>query len=73
MKTFYEFIKTYRHSTSAKDEARLAEWICTTDDFPKFSYDFHEISHFLEMYSPFPDALYIFDTCWQRYEVKYAD
>lgn len=73
MKTFYEFIQTYRHSTSAPDEARLAEWVCTTNDFPKFSYDFHEISDFLEMYSPFPEALHIFDTCWQCYEMKYVN
>ncbi len=73
MKTFYEFVKTYQNRSKATDETRLAEWICSTDDFPKFSSDFHEISNFLEVYSPFPNALQEFDALWQRYEMKYPN
>lgn len=71
MKTFYEYLKIYKDHRTLLDEARLTEWIYGTKDFPKFSTDFHEISNFLEVYSPFPDALNVFDAMWEQYLVDY--
>jgi len=73
LKTFYEFVKTYKDHTKATDQAKLAVWICATDDFPKFSTDFHEISDFLEIYSPFPNALQVFDLLWEEYKENTMD
>lgn len=72
MKTFYEYIKIFKDHRTLIDEARLVEWVYTTKDFPKFSTDFHEISDFLETYSPFPSALRVFDTMWEQYVVDYT-
>lgn len=68
VKTFYEYVKRYKGKTNPTDESRLADWIYSTDDFPKFSTDFHEISNFLEIYSPFPEAIHVFDALWEKYE-----
>lgn len=67
LKPFYEYVKAHRNNKKDTAEARLAAWICATDDFPKFSTDFHEISNFLEIYSPFPEALQVFDGLWEKF------
>lgn len=67
MKPFYAYMNKYKGKIKQTDESRLADWMYTTDDFPKFSIDFHEISDFLETYSPFPEALRVFDELWDKY------
>ncbi|MDY0405750.1 YozE family protein [Virgibacillus sp. 179-BFC.A HS] len=70
MRTFYQFMMTYRGKKHPDDESRLADWMFYEPDFPKHSTSYNEISDYMEAYSPFPDALRVFDEMWQVYEDK---
>lgn len=70
MKTFYEFILTYRGKLSADDKCKLADWVFQDHDFPKQSTNYSEISDYLEWNSPFVNALSIFDELWEIYELE---
>lgn len=67
MQTFYQFVITYRGKLKKDDESRLAEWIFEDHQFPKYSTSYDEMSRYLEMNSPFINALTIFDTLWDVY------
>ncbi|GEN30557.1 uncharacterized protein YozE (UPF0346 family) [Cerasibacillus quisquiliarum] len=67
MRTFYQFIMSYRGKLVDDDESRLAEWIFNEHQFPKYSTSYDEISRYLEMNSPFINALSVFDTLWDVY------
>ncbi|HEY4602462.1 MAG TPA: YozE family protein [Cerasibacillus sp.] len=67
MQTFYQFVITYRGKLEDDDESLLAEWIFQDHLFPKYSTSYNEISHYLEMNSPFIHALAVFDTLWDVY------
>jgi len=71
MKTFYQFIITYRGKLIADDESKLADWVFHDSAFPKQSIHYDEISEYLEWNSPFPNALAVFDILWEKYEVEH--
>jgi len=68
MKTFYQYVMTYRGKLTEDDETRLAEWIFSDHNFPKHTYNYDEISRYLECNSPFLNALNVFDNLWAKYE-----
>lgn len=67
MKTFYQYILTFRGKKKPDEKSKLADVIFYDHDFPKFSNDYNEISNYLEWNSPFPNALTIFDEIWEKY------
>ncbi|HLS35763.1 MAG TPA: YozE family protein [Bacillota bacterium] len=70
MKTFYEFMLTFRGKVIADEQSKLAEWVFHDHSFPKHSTDYDEISDYLEWNSPFVNALNVFDELWEVYEEK---
>ncbi|RDW19605.1 hypothetical protein CWR48_07755 [Oceanobacillus arenosus] len=68
MRTFYQFLMTYRGKIKADDYSRLADWAFFDSSFPKYSKDYHEISNYLEWNSPFSNALVTFDALWDIYQ-----
>lgn len=73
MRTFYEYVLTFRGKL--KDDARsdLAEWIFHDHDFPKHSMSYDEISNYLEWNNPFNGALNVFDELWDEYFHMHID
>lgn len=69
--TFYQFMMTFRDGNIKHDEkSKLANWMFSDHNFPKHSTDYEEISRYLETYSPFLNALSVFDEVWDQYELK---
>lgn len=70
MKTFYQFMMSYRGAKQPDEYSRLADWIFADPDFPKQETDYNKISNYLEWLSPFTGALTIFDELWDIYIYK---
>lgn len=68
--SFYHFIMTYRGKLIADDQSKLADCIFYDHGFPKQSSSYHDISDYLEMNSPFPGALSVFDALFDEYIMK---
>lgn len=68
--SFYHFMMTYRDNTKHTPESKLAEWMFRDQGFPKQAEDYHEISDYLEMNSPFEEALAAFDELFDIYLLK---
>ncbi|WP_067725550.1 YozE family protein [Oceanobacillus damuensis] len=68
MRSFYQFLMTYRGKIKPDEKSILADWAFKDHNFPKQSADYDEISNYLEWNSPFPNALYIFDEIWETYQ-----
>ncbi|WP_373896254.1 YozE family protein [Virgibacillus natechei] len=70
MKSFYQFLMTFRGKKQSDDQSHLADWAFFDHDFPKHSKDYDEISSYLEWNSPFPSALIVFDELWDNYKLR---
>lgn len=68
--SFYHFMMTFRGKTPPDEESRLADWMFQDIGFPKQATDYHEISNYLEMNSPFDGALSVFDELYDIYLIK---
>lgn len=66
--TFYQFLLTYRGEISSTDKGKLAEWAFHDFGFPKYATEYNDISEYLELNSPFPEALQVFDELWEMYK-----
>ncbi|PKR78799.1 hypothetical protein CEY16_03325 [Halalkalibacillus sediminis] len=68
MKPFYHYMLQYRGVKDKDDpRKRLADWMFNDHDFPKQETDYDELSRYLELNSPFPEALQTFDDVWDDY------
>lgn len=67
MKTFYQFLLTYRGKEKPDNSSRLADWVFYDQHFPQHATDYNEMSNYLEWNSPFPNALTVFDRLWEVY------
>lgn len=70
MKTFYEFVITYRGASN--DLGYFAEAVFNDSLFPRASKSFEEISQYVEMQGESDMKTSIFDDIWQEYEAKYS-
>ncbi|WP_027963327.1 YozE family protein [Halalkalibacillus halophilus] len=69
MRSFYHYAMRYRGVESKNDDRKiLAEWIFQDHSFPKQAKDYQTISSYLEMHSPFANALNTFDEIWEAYQ-----
>ena len=73
MKTFYQFLLTYRGKVQSDDQSRLADWAFFDHNFPKHATNYNEISNYLEWNSPFTNALNVFDEIWDLYLLNKDD
>lgn len=71
LRTFYQYMMTYRGRKKPSGQSRLADWMFSDHDFPKQSVDYDEISNYLEWNSPFPGALALFDELWDLYIIHH--
>ncbi|MEQ6388535.1 YozE family protein [Bacillaceae bacterium S4-13-58] len=68
MRSFYHFVITFRGKVKSDSESRFADWVFKDHSFPRQSTDYHEISSYIEVYSPSPDGVQTFDQLWKKYE-----
>lgn len=69
MKSFYEYVITYRGAENEK--GIFAEAVFNDSLFPRSSESFHDISQYVEMQTDPDMKTSIFDEIWQEYETKY--
>lgn len=67
--SLYHFSQKFRGESKSQSKAisDLAELIYFDSDFPKSSYDFHEISNYIELNSRYSEFVAAFDEIWQIY------
>ncbi|MFD0951421.1 YozE family protein [Virgibacillus natechei] len=70
MRSFYQFLMTFRGKKQPDDQSYLADWVFFDHGFPKYSNDYDEISSYLEWNSPFSNALIVFDEIWELYNLS---
>ena len=70
MKTFYEFVLTYRGAANEKGD--FAEAVFEDSLFPRSSKDFNELSQYVEMQVDVHMKTSIFDDIWDEYYSKYC-
>ncbi|MUK87322.1 YozE family protein [Ornithinibacillus sp. L9] len=70
MRSFYHFAMAFRGTKKPDDQSRLADWMFHEHNFPKHSTSYDEVSSYLELYSPFPNAISIFDQLWEIYQMN---
>lgn len=67
-RSFYHYLMTERDGNMKDQITVFANAAFRDTDFPKQSKDYHEISHYLEMYGTYLDSMTIFDDAWERYQ-----
>lgn len=70
MKTFYEFVLSYRGAANEKGD--FAEAVFEDSLFPRGSMDFHELSQYVEMQANDYMKTLVFDELWDEYSSKYS-
>lgn len=68
-RSFYHYLMTERDGNTKDPITVFANAAFRDTDFPKQSKDYHEISHYLEMYGTYLDSMTIFDDAWERYQL----
>ncbi|MBM6613753.1 YozE family protein [Desemzia sp. RIT804] len=66
-RTFYQYLMTERDADMKDPITIFANSAYRDTSFPKQSKDYHEISHYLEMYGSYLETMTIFDEAWERY------
>ena len=67
LKSFYQFLNTYRHALEKSEMSIFAENVFHDPGFPKNSSDYHEISLYLEMNGDYILDMSLFDDAWNLY------
>ncbi|MDX8366257.1 YozE family protein [Cytobacillus sp. IB215665] len=67
MKSFYHYLMTYREPKAKTDIGRFANNAYEDHGFPKNSFEYNEISTYLEMNGSYLASMSIFDTAWELY------
>ncbi|GGE59851.1 YozE family protein [Priestia taiwanensis] len=67
-KSFYHFMMKHRVPGSKKLLEQLANNMYDDHDFPKQSYDYDEVSRYLEMNGSYLLSMSLFDEAWTLYE-----
>lgn len=66
-KTFYHFLMKYRHPDPKDSISHFANHAYEDHSFPKTSYDYDEISSYLELNGTYMESMSVFDEVWQLY------
>jgi len=66
-KSFYHFLMKFRHPQPKDDISKFANSAYLDHSFPKNSYDYDEVSNYLELNGHYLDSMRIFDEAWETY------
>jgi uncharacterized protein YozE (UPF0346 family) len=66
-KSFYHFLMKFRHPQPKDDISKFANNAYLDHSFPKNSYDYDEVSNYLELNGHYLDSMRIFDEAWETY------
>ncbi len=69
-KSFYHFLMKYRHPEPEDSISSFANSAFEDHSFPKSSFDYDELSSYLEMNGHYLDSMAIFDEAWELYLVS---
>ena len=70
MKTFYEFVLTYRGADNEK--GIFAEVVFEDSTFPRATSEFDDVSNYVEMQGNTYMSTKVFDALWSEYASKYS-
>ncbi|MEZ7791675.1 YozE family protein [Niallia circulans] len=66
-KSFYHFLMKFRHPEPSDQISEFANEAYLDHDFPKNSFDYDEISDYLELNGHYLPSMRIFDEAWEKY------
>ncbi|MBP2241228.1 uncharacterized protein YozE (UPF0346 family) [Cytobacillus eiseniae] len=66
-KTFYHHLMKYRHPSPKDSISQFANNAYEDHGFPKTSYNYHEISSYLELNVSYLESMTVFDEAWEQY------
>ncbi|MCM3030604.1 MULTISPECIES: YozE family protein [unclassified Niallia] len=66
-KSFYHFLMKFRHPQPKDNISHFANHAYLDHSFPKNSFDYDEISNYLELNGHYLDSMRIFDEAWETY------
>ncbi|QTC43221.1 YozE family protein [Bacillus sp. V3] len=69
-KSFYHYLMKHRQPTAKDDITRFANEAYDDHSFPKQSWDYDEISLYLEMNGSYLESMIIFDRAWDLYLIE---
>jgi uncharacterized protein YozE (UPF0346 family) len=69
-KPFYHFLMKYRHPAPKDAISSFANNAFLDHGFPKTSYDYHEITNYLELNGQYLESMTVFDDAWQEYLIS---
>ena len=72
-KTFYHFLMKFRHPEPKDSVSVFANHAYHDHSFPKTSFDYHEISVYLELNGNYLKNMTIFDEAWELYLLSQND
>ena len=68
--TFYNYVLTFRGGPKSDMKSQFAEAMFLDLTFPKQSYDFHELSSYIEELAHRDMSATIFDDLWSLFETN---
>ncbi|WML47854.1 YozE family protein [Neobacillus sp. PS3-34] len=71
-KSFYHFLMKYRHPKPPDSISSFANDAYLDHSFPKNSFEYDEISSYLEMNGQYLESMSVFDEAWERYLLNEA-
>ncbi|OIU71335.1 YozE family protein [Rossellomorea aquimaris] len=69
-KSFYHYLMKHRQPQAKDDITRFANEAYDDHSFPKQSWDYDEISSYLEMNGSYLESMTIFDRAWDLYLIE---
>ncbi|SFA92051.1 MULTISPECIES: YozE family protein [unclassified Bacillus (in: firmicutes)] len=66
-KTFYHFLMKYRHPEPKDKISEFANHAYLDHSFPKTSFDYEEVSSYLELNGHYLESMVVFDEAWNLY------
>ena len=68
--SFYQFLMAQRGPDESDASTAFANHASYDLQFPRYSNDYHELSHYLEMESDYLSSMDIFDHIWEHYQSR---
>lgn len=72
-KTFYHFLMKYRHPEPKDKISEFANHAYLDHSFPKTSFDYEEVSSYLELNGHYLESMVVFDEAWNLYLLDESD
>lgn len=68
--TFYQYLMTQRNPNATDELSQFANDAFYDQSFPKQSFQYDELSQYLELNATYLPSMVIFDELWQKYLEK---